>query len=119
METETISKTEILGWEELLGKLDAAGRQYANLVRVHAERKLSFDVECAKIEREIRTNPVEYGLSGRPTEGAIDSAIYATGTYHIGKLAVIEAEHDVNLAAGELEFLRAMRAAREILDAKN
>lgn len=71
-----------------------------------------FDVERAKIVHSIRTNPSAYGLSPRPSDSAVETALLASDEYAQLKSKRKES-NDNNIDIKDSSTLEAILKARE------
>lgn len=89
-------------------RIDVGASRYSHYLRGDAD----FDVERAKIIHNIRTNPSVYGLSPRPSDSAVETALLASDEYAQLRSKWKES-HDNNIDARDSSISKAILKARE------
>ena len=89
-------------------RLDLRASRYSHYFRGDAD----FDVDRAKIIHNIRTNPSVYGLSPRPSDSAVETALLASDEYAQLRSKWKES-HDNNVDASDSSTSKAILKAGE------
>lgn len=89
-------------------KTDLGGSRYSHYIRGDDD----YDVERAKIVHNIRTNPSAYGLSPRPSDSAVETAVLASEEFAQLRSKRKES-HDNNLDLSDASTVESLLKARE------
>lgn len=96
-------------------------QMYINQAERTARAQLKYDEACsdlkrtkAELDREIRDNPANYGIS-KLTETIVEQTIYAQPEYHASDSAVNSMRFNLNLENGRLEGLQQKKRALTML----
>ncbi len=77
----------------------AAGEREADARRVHDLAKAKLAVVHARLSLAARKNPGVFGLREKPNADEIDAAVIVHEEYQVVQNMLIEARHDLDLAA--------------------
>ena len=102
---------EWLRQAELMAKYT---KHSAAMKRELDDAKEALDVGKARIEKDIRTAPEEYGLA-KITENAVQSTILLDGEYQKLSKAFIEAKYEFEIAVGAVRAIDQKKTALENL----
>jgi len=106
---------EMLDWEFL----DQASRMmkyctiYAEAIKHESLAKETFDICKAGLDKDIRTDPEKFGITGKITEEMVKNTIFLQADYTAANHAYIEACYESEMAKGAV---RAMDQRKEALE---
>lgn len=78
-----------------------------------AQAKADVDVVSADIELQIRSTPLDFGISGKATEGAVHAVLVTQKKYKVAVKNLLEAQHRVDMLNA---VLRALEHRKDTLE---
>jgi hypothetical protein len=79
------------------------------------EARQDLDIKKAEVDRKIRENPEAYGIEGKITEGAIQSAILTEEEYQTAQKDYLEVKYEMDMAQGAVNAFNQRKEALENL----
>jgi len=102
-----------LEWEKQPMLFDKWAGRWAESVERRDRAKQYVDVAKAELYSKIRAEPKIYGLSSKPTEGAVNSYIITTKKYKSAFADFLAANKDVNVLSIAKEAMNHKKRALE------
>jgi hypothetical protein len=79
------------------------------------ESRQDLDIKKAEVDRKIRENPEAYGIEGKVTEGAIQSAILTEEEFQDAQKKYLEVKYEMDMAQGAVNAFNQRKEALENL----
>jgi hypothetical protein len=90
-------------------------RHLAQMRKELDESRQDLDIKKAEVDRKIRENPEAYGIEGKVTEGAIQSAILTEDEYQEAQKDYLEVKYEMDMAQGAVNAFNQRKEALENL----
>lgn len=102
-------------WETHPAKVEKWGDRLADAQDLREELRDKLELKYAKLSSKIRSNPEDYGLKDKPTEGAINNIVIKDKEYLTMRKEVRDAESEVNHLSVVMKALDHRKRALEKL----